>query len=36
MRALPHRYRVKGTGRITGDVEFDGGTADHASVGVAG
>ena len=22
MRALPHRYRVKGTGRITGDVEL--------------
>lgn len=22
MQALPHRYRVKGTGRITGDVEL--------------
>jgi organic hydroperoxide reductase OsmC/OhrA len=26
MHALPHRYRVKGTGRITGDVEL---TADR-------
>ena len=22
MQALPHRYRVKGVGRITGDVEL--------------
>jgi len=29
MQALPHRYRVKGTGRITGDVEL---TADRLAM----
>ena len=29
MQALPHRYRVKGTGRITGDVEL---TADRLTM----
>lgn len=29
MQALPHRYRVKGTGRITGDVEL---TAERLTV----